>query len=296
MGKFRIQPHGRLQEWVAEEKGYFTDEGLDYEFVKDWSYGSSTHTSASSEPSGVRKVNHGALESMQEGRSCEVSSACHWMVNLAASARQGRMWAYSVAPSGIYVSPESSVRKAKDLASIPIAVGYHSGSHFSALQALEKCLQPSEINLQFVGRPVERLTFLLDREVAAGNVFGAPIYVLEQHGFRKIVDTTFMIGFLISNDANDEDVRRYFRALQRAQRDIDQEAERYKHYLLRELPEKYHAAVDLNSFGPGERLVFEPYTREIFEHTHRWVASWQIFTGSEMEQFRDASYTSAVVV
>jgi len=33
MSKFRIQPHSRLQEWVAEEKGYFTDEGLDYEFV-----------------------------------------------------------------------------------------------------------------------------------------------------------------------------------------------------------------------------------------------------------------------
>ena len=33
MGKFRIQSHGRLQEWVAEEKGYFKDEGLDYEFI-----------------------------------------------------------------------------------------------------------------------------------------------------------------------------------------------------------------------------------------------------------------------
>jgi NitT/TauT family transport system substrate-binding protein len=148
MGKFRIQPHGRLQEWVAEEKDYFRDEGLDYEFVQDWSYGSSSTTSAGSEPSGVRQVNHGAFESMQGGRSCEVSSACHWMVNLAASARHGRMWgqAYSVAPSGIYVPPESSVRKAKDLANVPIAVGYHSGSHFSALQALEKTLQPSEIN------------------------------------------------------------------------------------------------------------------------------------------------------
>ena len=29
---FRIAPHFRLQEWVAEEKGYFKDEGLDYEF------------------------------------------------------------------------------------------------------------------------------------------------------------------------------------------------------------------------------------------------------------------------
>ena len=32
MAKFVIQPHGRLQEWIAHEKGYFRDEGLDYEF------------------------------------------------------------------------------------------------------------------------------------------------------------------------------------------------------------------------------------------------------------------------
>lgn len=31
----RIMPHGRLQEWVAEEKGYFKEEGLDYVFVED---------------------------------------------------------------------------------------------------------------------------------------------------------------------------------------------------------------------------------------------------------------------
>ena len=30
--KFIIEPHFRLHEWVAEEKGYFKDEGLDYEF------------------------------------------------------------------------------------------------------------------------------------------------------------------------------------------------------------------------------------------------------------------------
>ena len=32
MAKFRIQPHVRLQEWVAEENGFFADEGLDYVF------------------------------------------------------------------------------------------------------------------------------------------------------------------------------------------------------------------------------------------------------------------------
>jgi hypothetical protein len=32
MAKFLIQPHVRLQEWVAEEHGYFSAEGLDYAF------------------------------------------------------------------------------------------------------------------------------------------------------------------------------------------------------------------------------------------------------------------------
>ena len=32
MAKFIIEPHFRLQEWVAEEKDYFRQEGLEYEF------------------------------------------------------------------------------------------------------------------------------------------------------------------------------------------------------------------------------------------------------------------------
>ena len=35
MSRFVIQPHVRLQEWVAEELGFFKDEGLDYEFQAD---------------------------------------------------------------------------------------------------------------------------------------------------------------------------------------------------------------------------------------------------------------------
>jgi NitT/TauT family transport system substrate-binding protein len=295
MAKFRIMPHGRLQEWVAEEKGYFQAEGLDYEFVYDYSAG--TADNGQTEPSGVREVRQGAFESMEAGRACEVSSACHWMVNMAASTRHGRMWghAYAVAPSGIYVPPESPLHKASDLAHVEVAVGYHSGSHFSALQALEKFLPPAAINLHFVGRPLQRLALLLERKVASANVFGVPLYVLEQQGFHKIVDTTFMIGFLVSMDADEADVHRYFRALQRAQRDIDLEPERYKHYLLKGIPERYHTMVEIRACGTGERLVFEPYTPEMFEHTHRWVASWEIFTAPEAQHGR-ANYASAVLV
>ena len=50
---------------------------------------------------------------------------------------------------------------------------------------------------------MQRLALLLNRKVAAANVFGIPLYVLEQQGFRKVVDTTFMIGFLVSMEAQE---------------------------------------------------------------------------------------------
>ena len=105
MAKFRIQSHGRLQEWVAEEKGYFKDEGLDYEFlVKPIATWSSDIESTESAPAEVQR---GAFESIEEGRGCDLSLACHWTVNMAASAGHGKMYTkgYAVTPSGIYVAP-----------------------------------------------------------------------------------------------------------------------------------------------------------------------------------------------
>jgi len=295
MTRFRIQPHGRLQEWVAEENGYFKDEGLDYEFVGGAPSGARGGYASieSTETVMPPEVREGAFESYEEGRACEISSACHWAVNMASSAQHGQMWghAYAITPAAIVVPAESQIRTADDLAHFPVGVGYHSGSHFSALQHLQSILKPEEIKLDFVGMPQDRLAALLDRKVGAANVFGVQLYVLEQQGFRKVVDTTFMIGFLFSNDADIDDVARYFHALQRAQRDIDLTPERYKQHLLKGLPEKYHGMADVRGFGPGERIVFEPYTREMYERTHRWMEEWRLFPE---EQLGHAEYEVAV--
>jgi NitT/TauT family transport system substrate-binding protein len=290
MARFVIQPHTRVQEWVALEKGYFADEGLEYELEETFANTFKNPTlHATGAPAEVRI---GAFESMQAGRSCDISSACHWAVNMASTQSHGRMWghAYSVTPSAIWVPPESPIRRPEDLAGRDVAVGYHSGSHFSALQALESCLGPRDISLAFVGLPFDRVQLLLDRRVPAGNVFGTAGYVLEQQGFRRVVDTSFMIGFLVKPGASDEDVRKYFNALRRAQRDVDVEPEAYKHYLLDELPDVYRQMLDTRMCGIGERLVFEPYTREIYEKTHRWMVSHDLFEGgAEVEaRYEDA--------
>jgi NitT/TauT family transport system substrate-binding protein len=205
------------------------------------------------------------------------------------------MWghAYSVTPSGIWVSPESDIKTPQDLAGVDVAVGYHSGSHFSAIQALEPFLAKDDIKLQFVGGPVDRAQLSLDRRVKAANVFGTPSYVLEQQGFRKIVDTSFMIGFLINGDATDEQLWGYFNALQSAQREIDVAKELYQHYFLNELPEKFHQYFDYRKAGIGERLVFEPYTKDTFDRTHRWMLEWGIF---DDDQVGHSSYEDVVAV
>jgi hypothetical protein len=163
-----------------------------------------------------------------------------------------------------------------------VAVGYHSGSHFSTLQALEKFLKPEQVKLRFVGLLLDRLALLIDRKVEAASLFGAPMYVVEQQGFRKLVDTTFMIGFLVTGKTDHENVERYFRALRRAQQDIDAEPELYKHYFLNELPERYHGMADVRAFGPGERLVFEPYTQQIFERTREWMELRRLFPDEQV--------------
>src|SRR3954471_10782074 len=296
MPKFRIQPHVRLQEWVAEDLGFFREEGLDYEFDPDGFAGASTTTGSSVQPGDVAPMaaRTGAFEDMEAGRSCDVSAACHWAVNAAATASHGKMWgkAYSVCECGIFVAAGSRYRRPEDLAGVKVGVGYHSGSHYSAIQGLEPFLEREQIELDFVGRPWDRVRLMRDRRIEAANVFGAQYYMLEQLGFRKLVDTTFIMGFMVGEAAAADDMERYFRAMRRAQREIDLEPERHKHHWLRELPEDLRDAVDVRRFGPGERIVFEPYTREMFERTHRWMEAWELFDAGAVAR---PAYEDAVI-
>jgi hypothetical protein len=273
---FRIMPHGRLQEWVADEKGFFTAEGLEYSFVVGGDYG--IH---SVQRDDTGEIKTGAFETFESGRDgANVSCACHWATNVAARERAGRLitTAYSVAPCAIVVPPESPVRKPEDLAGVPIGVGYHSGSHFATVQALEGVVQAEDIKLTFQGPPNERLDALIERQVPAATAWGVPLYIAEAFGFRKVIDATFMIGFLVTgDDADKADVDKYLAALKRAQMEIDLHPELYKHYHLRSVPEKYHDQVDVRAFGTGERIVFLPYTKEVFAATQQWTAERNLF-------------------
>jgi hypothetical protein len=184
MGKFIIQPHGRLQEWIAHEKGYFHDEGLDYDFVR----GPSADTQKSVDASGkVTDLMSGAFESYKhaggnKGVKSDISCACHWAVNQASAQQVGIMWgkSYVVTPGGIMVPPESPITKPEHLAGQEIAVGYHSGSHFTTIQSLEPFLAKEQIKLRFGGSIWARVDIGVGRDLPAVSVWGLSFQVLEQ--------------------------------------------------------------------------------------------------------------------
>ena len=290
MAKFVIVPHFRLQERIAQEKGYFRAEGLDYEFNEFIRATGGAHHKTTGKS--------GAFQSIEKGREANVTCACHWTVGVAASRGHTRLYAdaYSVAPCGIFVAADSAICSPADLAGVPISVGFQSGSHYATLQALEQVLPAAEINLSFgEGMLFGRMEAFLDGKAPACTLFGGPYYFAEQLGFRKIIDATFMIGAMLNGSWEDEDVRRNFRALRRAQRDLDLRPELYTHYYSREFPERFHARMDTRRWGPGERIVFEPYTKDVFDQSFAWIAAREIFEPDKMGvgRYEDAAVSLA---
>src|SRR5437764_12576388 len=103
MPQFVIEPHFRLQEWVADEKGYFRDEGLDSVFRE---------LVQKTEGAIHDKGDHvGAYQSFEAGRKSDISCACHWTVDMAAAQGHGKLYpsVYSVSPAGVFVAADSPV-------------------------------------------------------------------------------------------------------------------------------------------------------------------------------------------
>src|SRR5262245_41836411 len=127
MSEFIIRPHGRLHDWIADEQGYFREEGLSYRLVGD-AERANREEQVDPTTGALCEVRSGAYEMYQEGGGSkgashsDISCACHWTVNEAAAKQSGRMWgnAYSLMPAAVMVRQDSPIRKPADLAGVEI--------------------------------------------------------------------------------------------------------------------------------------------------------------------------------
>ena len=271
MPKFVISPHFRLHEWVAEEKGYFSAEGLDYEFRDVF------EDHATPDKVGAYQLRKGPRH--QRELRLPLDGQRRGLVG------HGKLYAdaYSVSPAAVFVPPEfadqgsrGSGRRA-DLGRLPVGQPLFDDPGARAVHAAQ-----GHQALLRRRHPVPPLEKLIDRQVPAAAVFSGPYYFLEQLGFRKVIDTTFMMASMITGDPDREDVKKYFPALRLAQRDIDLRPELYTQHYRNEFPQALPVEMDTRRWGPGERIVFEPYTKEVFEDSFRWIRERGIFEDGAM--------------
>jgi hypothetical protein len=269
----KIAPKGMgLNDFVAHQEGYFAAEGLDVEL--DWKTFRGTQSSWKNLDYFQRPQDKPYTESKED----VIQGACVWGTICNASAGMGKVVAdaYGDSPWAIFVRPDSNIRKPEDLKDIPVAVGLRAGSHFNVPYRLEKYLPLEHIKTVNTGGFGARLKALLDGEVEAASLLPPQIAMAEQLGLRKIIEDRFHTLWWVPDRAAPEVVRAYLNALDRAEKAMDANIDKYLPLWKLAVPlefEGYHSW-DFNKFGRGERFVYRPIPKQEFDDTLAQVARW----------------------
>ncbi len=273
--RVKIAPKGMgLNDFVAQQEGFFAAEGLDVDF--DWKTFAGTQSSWKNLDYFQRPQDRPYTDDKQE----VIQGACVWGSICNASAGMGRFVpdAYGVSPWAIFVRPDSRIRRPEDLKDVPIAVGLRAGSHFNVPYRLEKYLPLANIKTVNTGGFGARLKALLDGEVEAASLLPPQIAMAEQLGLRKIIEDTFHTLWWVPESAPPKVVRAYLRALDRAEKAMDADPEKYLPLWKLAVPaefETYHQW-DFSKFGRGERFVYQAIPRAEFDETLEQVKRWEL--------------------
>jgi NitT/TauT family transport system substrate-binding protein len=285
----RIAPKGMgLNDFVAQQEGFFAAEGLDVEF--DWKTFRGTQSSWKGLDYFQRPQDRPYTQDKQE----VIQGACVWGTICNASAGMGRVVpdAYGDSPWAIFVRPDSKIRDPHDLRDVPVSVGLRAGSHFNVPYRLEKYLPLANIKTVNTGGFGARLKALLDGEVEAASLLPPQIAMAEQLGLRKIIDDRFKTLWWVPEGASPDIVRAYLRALDRAEKALEADLAKYLPLWKVAVPaefESYHPW-DFSTFGRGERFVNSALPRAEFDETLAQVERWGLDQHLKERSFDKLNY------
>ena len=221
----RVAPKGMgINDFVAMEQGFFTDEGLDVEF--DMKVFRGTQSSWK----GMEYLERPQDRPYADGEDDNlIQCACQWGTVSNAASGMGRAVGdcYGVSPWGIFVRPESKIQKPEDLADVPIAVGMRAGSHFNVPYRLEKYLPLEKINSLNIGGFSARLEALISGEVEAASLLPPQIDMAKQLGMRPIIEDEFITIWWVPEHMPKKMVQGYINALDRAEKIIVADPAKY---------------------------------------------------------------------
>jgi ABC-type nitrate/sulfonate/bicarbonate transport system substrate-binding protein len=212
---------------VAVERGFFAAEGLDVEYHEDNPKGAEGRVADFSQRWKEQQLQNGALE---------VYPVCEWgAIERVQALGGGKIIGLdtTVRTGALMVRKDSKIRSLDELRNVPIAVTWHAGTFYAAIEVLEAAGVPFEqITLVHAN---DRLEALLSGTTEAAALMEPLVSRALGNGARKIADLRWRGGIVAGDDVDDETAAKLRRALNRAIDWLRENEDRSRQEVLRDL-------------------------------------------------------------
>ena len=219
---------------VAVEQGFFAAEGLNVEYHEDNPKGTAGRVEDFSQRWKESQLQHGALE---------VYPVCEWgAIERVQALGGGKIIGLdtTVRTGALMVRKESKIQSVRELRNVPIAVTWHAGTFYAAIEALEAAgVAFAEIKLVHAN---DRLDALLSGTTEAAALMEPLVSRALAAGARKLADLRWRGGIVAGNEVDEETAAKLRRALNRAIAWLAEHEDRSRNEVLRDLPPEQRAA------------------------------------------------------
>ncbi len=243
---------------VAVEQGFFAAEGLNVEYHEDNPKGAAGRVEDFSQRWKESQLQKGALE---------VYPVCEWgAIERVQALGGGKIIGLdtTVRTGALMVAKDSKIQSPAELGNVPIAVTWHAGTFYAAIEVLEAAGVPFEaIKLVHAN---DRLEALLGGTTQAAALMEPLVSRALAAGARKIADLRWRGGIVAGNDVDEETAEKLRRALNRAIAWLRENEDRSREQVLRDL------APEQRQHGLMPELVgVKSYRPEEFQEKVDWM-------------------------
>jgi ABC-type nitrate/sulfonate/bicarbonate transport system substrate-binding protein len=243
---------------VALEQGFFAAEGLNVEYHEDNPKGAAGRVEDFSQRWKESQLKNGALE---------VYPVCEWgAIERVQALGGGKIIGLdtTVRTGALMVAKDSRIQSPAELRNMPIAVTWHAGTFYAAIEVLEAAGVPfEEIKLVHAN---DRLEALLGGTTQAAALMEPLVSRALAAGARKIADLRWRGGIVAGNDVDEETAAKLRRALNRAIEWLRENEDRSRAEVLRDL------APEQREHGLMPELVgVKTYRPEEFQEKVDWM-------------------------
>jgi ABC-type nitrate/sulfonate/bicarbonate transport system substrate-binding protein len=216
---------------VALEQGFFAAEGLDVVYHEDNPKGTDGR---------VKDFTRRWKETQLQQGAIELYPVCEWgAIERVQQLGKGKIIGLdtTIRTGAIMVRRDCQVTTLNDLRNVPIAVTWHAGTFYAAVEAMEAAgVSFDEIKLEHAN---DRLEALLSGRNEAAALMEPLVSRAIEAGCRKIADLRWRGGIVAGEEIDSETAEKVRRALNRAIEWLRENEARSRAELLRDLePER----------------------------------------------------------